>query len=253
MQTLVVLPSYNERDNIWLLIEALLGVDSELSVCVVDDSSPDGTSALVEKAIRDHQEARGRVHLIARGKKDGRGGAVREGFAWGVNSNRGFHAFVEMDCDFSHLPSAVPEGLALLRGGADVVIGARYPDGTIIGWPPYRRIFSFCANMLARVLIDRSVADYTNGFRFYSAPAVRFLLTQSQSHRGYIYLSESLSQLLNAGFTVASFPIVFKNRERGVSNTTISEVLSALKGIVTISLRHHFPGRRRSHSDASSV
>jgi len=239
MNTLVVLPSYNESANIVEMIAAVLAVGPSLSVCVVDDSSPDGTSAVVEAAIDSRPGWTERVKLITRSKKDGRGGAVREGFAWGQKSAKSFGCYVEMDCDFSHEPTAIPEGLALREAGADVVIGARYPNGTIVGWPRSRRVFSFLANTLARTLIDWSISDYTNGFRFYSPRAVEILLHKPQRHRGYIYLSESLSYLLRAGMRVERFPIYFKNRERGVSNTSLREVRAALSGIVSIAWQHH--------------
>ena len=206
----------------------------------IDDSSPDGTSQLVSNAIQTRPRWEKRVHLITRLKKDGRGGAVREGLAWGVKSGLTFEAYVEMDCDFSHEPCAIPEGFKLLGRGNDVVIGARYPNGTIIGWPRSRRIFSFFANMLARFLIDWSIADYTNGFRFYSTRAVQVLLNHPQKYKGYIYLSESLSYLLRAGVKVATFPIRFNNRERGVSNTTFWEICLALQGIFFIAWKHYF-------------
>lgn len=241
MRALIVLPSYNERENIVALIGALLANDAAHQVCVVDDSSPDGTSHLVAGAIEKTQGWPARVHLITRAKKDGRGGAVRDGFAWGLASGVPFDAFIEMDCDFSHEPGAVPQGLTLLAQGNDVVIGARYPAGTIIGWPMQRRVFSFLANQLARNLIERSISDYTNGFRFYSPRAVRILIARPQRHKGYVYLSESLSYLLRDGMRVASFPIVFKNRERGISNTTLREIRSALGGIFAIAWEHRRP------------
>jgi len=239
MRAMVVLPSYNERQNIAELTDALLALDPQYLVCIVDDSSPDGTSDHVTTAIASRPHWSDRVHLITRRIKDGRGGAVRDGLAWAVLSGEAFDAFVEMDCDFSHEPADVPRGLALLGNGWDVVIGARYPDGTIIGWPLRRRIFSAMANLMARVLVDRSVPDYTNGFRFYSPAAVQVLLAHPQRHRGYIYLSESLAHLLRAGMRVRSFPIRFVNRERGSSNTDAREILAALVGIVAIALEHH--------------
>jgi dolichol-phosphate mannosyltransferase len=238
MKTLVVLPSYNERENIVSLIQALLDVVPDPHVTIVDDSSPDGTARHVEEAIASRAGWSSRVDLVVRAKKDGRGGAVREGFRRGAASGQGYGAYVEMDCDFSHEPSAIAEGLRLLSAGNDVVIGARYPRGEIIGWPASRRVFSFFANTLARGLIDWSIADYTNGFRFYSPRAVEVLLRQEQRHKGYIYLSESLSHLLRAGMKVAAFPIRFKNRERGVSNTSLREIRSALTGIFAIALEH---------------
>jgi dolichol-phosphate mannosyltransferase len=238
MKTLVVLPSYNERDNILAMIQAILDGQPDARVTVVDDSSPDGTAREVETAIASRAGWSDRVDLVVRAKKDGRGGAVREGFRRGAASGQPFEAYVEMDCDFSHEPTALPEGLRLLAAGNDVVIGARYPRGEIIGWPRSRRLFSFFANTLARGLIDWSIADYTNGFRFYSPRAVDVLLQHEQRHKGYIYLSESLSHLLRAGMKVAAFPIRFKNRERGVSNTSLREIRSALTGIFSIAVQH---------------
>jgi dolichol-phosphate mannosyltransferase len=238
MKALIVLPSYNERSNILELITAILSADGSHEVCVVDDSSPDGTAGAVAQASAERELFQKRVHLIVRSKKDGRGGAVRDGLAWGVAEGR-FEAFIEMDCDFSHEPSAIREGLALLASGYDVAIGARYPRGTIVGWPLVRRVFSFFANSLARALIDSSVNDYTNGFRFYRLSAVEALLAHEQRHKGYIYLSETMSILLRRGLQVASFPIYFKNRERGISNTSLREIRSALGGVLSIAWRHH--------------
>lgn len=240
MKTLVVLPSYNERQNVVDLVEAILASGPDRHVCVVDDSSPDGTWEQVADAIRSRPGWPDRVVLIVRSKKDGRGGAVREGFFFGLRSNQNYAAYVEMDCDFSHEPTAISEGLALLEDGFDLVIGSRYPNGIIIGWPLRRRIFSFLANLLARLLIDWSIADYTNGFRFYRRRAVETMLAHDLRYKGYIYLSESLSHLLHAGMTVASFPIRFKNRERGVSNTSLREIRTAFQGILSIGWQHRF-------------
>jgi dolichol-phosphate mannosyltransferase len=240
--TLVVLPSYNERLNIVELTDAILDVGAGIDVCIVDDASPDGTAAAVREAAATRPRWAERVHLMVRDKKDGRGGAVREGFAWGVARGR-YRAFVEMDCDFSHEPSALPQGLALLDQGHDVVIGSRYPDGTVINTPLSRRLLSRFANMLARTLIDRSIADYTTGYRFYRPGVVQELLGVQQQHRGYIYLSETISHVLRAGHRVGAFPICYRNRERGVSNTSLGEVWSSLRGIVSIAIAHRF-GRR---------
>src|SRR6476619_2280669 len=138
MATLVVVASYNERLNIVELTDAILGVDPAIDVCIVDDSSPDGTAAAVREAAAARPAWGERVHLIVRDKKDGRGGAVRAGFEWGMARNR-YQAFVEMDCDFSHDPLVLPEGLSLLERGNDVVIGSRYPNGTVENTPFSRR------------------------------------------------------------------------------------------------------------------
>ena len=171
-------------------------------------------------------------------KKDGRGGAVRDGFKWGLTNSLEFEAFIEMDCDFSHPPSDIEKGLRHLSK-ADMVMGSRYPDGEIVGWPLKRRVFSYCANQLARALIDWRIRDYTNGFRFYNRRATEFICDQPQHYQGYIYLSETISYLLKAEFKLDSFPILFVNRQRGESNTNIKEITHALKGVFQIGWRHH--------------
>jgi dolichol-phosphate mannosyltransferase len=238
LKPLVVLPSYNERLNVVELVQALLGSCPDCEVCVVDDSSPDGTAAAVAEAMEGHPGWAGRVHLRVRSKKDGRGGAVREGFAWGM-ARGGYDAFVEMDCDFSHDPAALSQGLALLAEGYDVAIGARYPNGQILNVPLDRRVLSLLANALARMLIDRSIPDYTGGFRFYRPQAVEELLRHRQKHTGYIYLSEMMSHLLRARCRIAAFPICFRNRERGTSNASLNEIRSSLTGIFQIAFDHH--------------
>ena len=237
---LVVLPSFNESENIVELTQAILDLTPGARVCVVDDSSPDGTAGIVQAAINDRPGWRDRVELLVRSGKDGRGSAVRAGFDASQSSGRNYDAYVEMDCDFSHEPRAIARGLELLAQGHDVVIGARYPDGVIINWPLGRRVFSFAANLLARALIDWSVPDYTNGFRFYSPAAMHVLLAHRQTQKGYIYLSESLSHLLRERLRVAVFPITFRNRVRGQSNTTLREISAALRGLLSVTWNHRF-------------
>lgn len=238
-KTLVALPAYNESGNIVALLRKIMKVGAD--ACVIDDNSPDGTAGLVQRLIAGEPEARERIHLIVRSKKDGRGGAVRDGFAWGL-ANTAAEVFVEMDCDFSHSPEDIPRGIALLRD-CDVAIGSRYPGGRIIGWPAPRKILSYCANLLAKTLISRKLADYTNGFRFYTRRATEFLIGRPQKHKGFIYLSETISYLLKAGYEIKTFPIVFVNRKTGASNTTFSEIVRSLSGILAIAWSHRFGPR----------
>jgi len=240
MKTLVVLPSYNESENIVALIQNILELGESYFVCVVDDNSPDGTREVVKKFSDNlRPDRKKRIHLIVRDKKDGRGGAVRDGIQWGLDNVADFQAFIEMDCDFSHPPADLIQGVKLLKE-ADMVMGSRYPDGKIIGWPLKRRILSFFANLLARLLISWKIADYTNGFRFYSKQAAKFMCQIPQRHKGYIYLSETIAAFLKNGFVIKSFPIVFANRERGASNTDMKEVLLALTGLIEVAWRYRF-------------
>lgn len=244
LKTLVVLPSYNERENIAELTKALLLLAPEVHVCVVDDSSPDGTADVVRGLAAQAAPAdASRVHLLVRGQKDGRGSAVRAGIEWGLKQrNPAFDAFVEMDCDFSHDPAAIPRGLEAL-GQADVALGCRYPDGKILNWPQRRRVMSFLANLLARGLISWRIADYTGGFRFYSRRSSEVLLAVPQRHKGYIYLSEMISVFLKASLRIRCFPITFTDRRLGTSKTGVREVLSSLVNLMDIAWRHRFARR----------
>jgi dolichol-phosphate mannosyltransferase len=233
VNALVVLPSFNERANIRTLIDGILAVGRDIEVCVVDDASPDGTADLVAGTIESDANWESRVHLIVRQGKGGRGGAVRDGIAWGIERG-GYDAFVEMDCDHSHDPAEMRMGLDLLEAGNDVAIGARYPNGTIIGWPIYRRVFSRLANYLARALLESSVADYTNGYRFYSPVAAKTLVASPQRNTGFIYLSEALAYLMRSGATVSSFPITFRDRSGGESSADLREVAAALAGLFSV-------------------
>lgn len=238
MKSLVILPSYNEASNIKELIQAVLNLGLDYGICVVDDNSPDGTANVIREYQKQHPEYNDRLNLIVRSKKDGRGGAVRHGIQWGLENTKAEN-FIEMDCDFSHPPKDIPQGVSML-GNADVVMGSRYPNGKIIGWPLKRKVLSFCANMLAKTLISFKIGDYTNGFRFYNKRAAEFLIARPQKHKGYIYLSETIAHFLTHGFKIASFPIIFVNRERGVSNTTFTEVFNSLTGIMKIAYGYRF-------------
>lgn len=242
MRALVVVPTYNEAADVVQMIETLLDGETAVDVCIVDDSSPDGTSALVAVAIAERDGWSERVELITREGKGGRGGAVREGLRIGLQ--RGYDVLIEMDCDFSHDPRDLVVGIAMLSRGWNVVIGARYPNGKIIGWPLKRRVFSRFANTLARALIEWSVPDYTNGFRFYDRAAAEAIVAEPQRHTGYIYLSESMAACFVSDLSVGSFPIVFRNRERGESSTNFGEILAAAKGVIDIAIWYRRRSRR---------
>jgi len=241
MKTLIVLPSYNEKENINQLIQAILGISETFFVVVVDDNSPDGTiDSVVDANKKMILHDQGRVHIIKRFAKDGRGGAVWDGMKWGLASDIDFQSFVEMDCDFSHNPNEIKQGLKLISEGNDLVLGSRYPDGKIINWPLKRRIFSRFANILCRLLISLKFHDYTNGYRFYNRKAATHLAQSKILHKGYINLSETIAKLLKHQFTIASFPIVFENRKRGKSNTDLKEMLGSFFAIFQIAARYWF-------------
>ena len=241
MNSVIVLPSYNEKENIVSLLRTIIDLDKNFTVIVVDDNSPDKTYEVVsdfKNKLSDKETER--VQIIKRQKKDGRGGAIWEGMQMAYESENEFENFIEMDCDFSHDPNYIRNGINLLMDGNDLVLGSRYPDGKIINWPIKRRIISFFANLLVRVFINWKIHDFTNGFRFYNRDLIKYLLTQEMKHSGYINLTETISMTLKIKKSIASFPIVFKNRKLGKSNTDIKELFNSFLGLFSIAWHHRF-------------
>ncbi len=227
----ICLPSFNESENILNLINKIFSINENIIICVVDDNSPDNTYELLFNQYKNNKK----IILIKRDYKDGRGSAVWEGFKLLNSEDKDIEIFVEMDCDFSHSVEDLNKGIKLFKyENCDVLLGSRYPGGQIVNWPLSRRIFSFLSNQLIRVLLDKNIHDYTNGFRFYNKKALNLLLKNKPQNKGFIYLSESLGVFLINKLIIKSFPIYFKNRIRGESNTNIKEILNSLKGIIKI-------------------
>lgn len=228
----ICLPSYNESENIIKLINQIIEKIENVIICVVDDNSPDKTFDLLKKNFNKNQN----VKLIKRKSKDGRGGAVWQGLNFLNNQKFQIDIFIEMDCDFSHSLEDLSKGIKLFQKlNCDILLGSRYPNGTIVNWSISRRIFSFFANLLIRFLINKNIFDYTNGFRFYNKKAVKILLKRKPINKGYIYLSESIAYFLAYNLNISSFPIYFKNRLRGKSNTNLIEIYNSIIGIFKIS------------------
>lgn len=240
MRCFITIPSYNERENVTRLTDLILESGPEYFVCVVDDNSPDGTPAELKRYAEHLPEPKkSRFHYIIRSKKDGRGGAVRDGLLWGLQSGVPYDVYIEMDADFSHLPSDLPRGIACLAD-ADVAIASRYPDGTISGWPLKRRILSRLANLLARILIDWRITDYTSGYRFYNRKAAALIARTPQRHKGFIYLSETIAHCSKAGLKIVGFPFACHDRTKGVSSAGYREVLDSLIAIFMIAWQYRF-------------
>ncbi|MCB4790647.1 MAG: polyprenol monophosphomannose synthase [Elusimicrobia bacterium] len=226
MRILVIIPTYNENDNIVKLIDNVLRLNIEIDILVVDDNSPDGTSHSVKLQTKLNH----RVNLITRTKKDGRGGAVMEGIKYAINKGS-YDKIIEMDADFSHNPEELPLIIQKSKE-VDVVIGSRYlSKSKIVGWPLQRRVFSKLANLYALVLLNIPISDYTNGYRCYSLEAAKSIEADKIKSKGYIVLSEIAYQLHKKGFKFIDVPTLFVNRKRGISNLNLNEILSAFKGV----------------------
>jgi dolichol-phosphate mannosyltransferase len=231
-EILIVVPTYNERDNVVPLCEELLARPELPDVLVVDDNSPDGTAAEARAVAARYPD---RTHVLCRESKGGRGGAVLAGFTWGLG--RDYRFFFEMDADFSHRPDEISLFLKAARK-ADVVVGSRYlPASRILNWPPARRFFSKLANRYARFLLRIPITDYTNGFRCYRRAAVEALDVAAVNASGYIVLSEIAYQLYRRRFRFAEVPTEFVNRRRGESNLSPGEIISAFVGVLRLAAK----------------
>jgi len=222
MRVLVVLPTYDERENIEAILETVRAVVPEASVLVVDDGSPDGTAELAEKAAADL----GGIEVLRRAGKTGLGSAYRDGFRWGLA--RGYEAFVEMDSDFSHDPKVLPELLGALGDGVGLVIGSRYvPGGTIPNWSVSRRLISRLGNIYANVLLGLAVEDSTAGYRVYAATLLRRLDLDRVRADSYGFQIEMTHLARQAGAGIVEVPIHFVDRVAGTSKMSTFTVVEA--------------------------
>jgi dolichol-phosphate mannosyltransferase len=229
VRAIVVIPTYNEIQNIDALLEALLALPVRVDVMVVDDGSPDGTGARVDEwAGRDS-----RVKAIHRPRKLGLGTAYIAGFTRALAE--GYEAMIEMDADFSHRPNYVPELLAK-AADFDLVIGSRYiENGGTSGWGLHRRILSEGANIFARGMLGLEVRDCTAGFRCYTADGLRKIDLDRVLAEGYSFQVEMLFRILKAGGRVAEVPIIFEERRHGRSKISRTEVFRAIGTVLRLS------------------
>ena len=228
MKAVVVVPTYNERQNIDALLEALLALPGGLHVLVVDDGSPDGTGTRVDEWVAREP----RVGVIHRPRKMGLGTAYIAGFSRGLAD--GFEALIEMDADFSHRPAYVPELIAK-AAEFDLVIGSRYiPGGGTSGWGLHRRLLSQGANVFARGMLGLKVRDCTAGFRCYTAAALRRIDFTGVLAEGYSFQVEMLVRILKSGGRVAETPIIFEERRHGRSKISRAEVFKAIGTVIRL-------------------
>ena len=223
MRALVVLPTYQEAENIAEVLHRVRTAAPSADVLVVDDSSPDGTAGLA-KAVG-HEL--GGVDVLVRPAKSGLGSAYRDGFAEGIA--RGYDTLVEMDSDLSHDPSRIPALLQAIEDGADLAIGSRYvPGGSIPGWPVHRRLLSRGGNRYAAVALGMPVRDATSGFRAYRADALRRLNLSTVRAGGYGFQIEMAYRIAGNGGTIVELPIQFVDRARGTSKMSFRIIAEAL-------------------------
>ncbi len=220
-RALIVIPTYNEIENIVPLARDVLAQDASLEVLVVDDASPDGTG----QAVREAGQAEPRLRLLARSGRLGLGSAYLAGFRYGLD--HGYDWIATMDGDGSHAPRFLPALLAA-AAEADLAIGSRYvPGGGIQNWPAHRRALSAFANFYTRTLLGLSVRDCTSGYRIYGRHVLEQVDPFGVRSSGYSFLEEMLDRVVCGGFRVVEVPILFQDRSRGTSKISQREIYRA--------------------------
>ncbi|MFW0794790.1 polyprenol monophosphomannose synthase [Gordonia sp. CPCC 205515] len=213
-RALVVIPTFNERENLPTIITRLHAALPGVHVLVVDDSSPDGTGDVADQIAAD--DTANRIHVRHRTEKDGLGKAYLAGFAWGLE--REYTVIIEMDADGSHAPEQLDRLLDAINDGADLVIGSRYvPGGKLVNWPKHREFLSRGANTYARLALGAKVHDITAGFRAYRRAVLEKIELDSVESAGYCFQIDLAWRAVRAGFDVREVPITFTEREIGES------------------------------------
>jgi dolichol-phosphate mannosyltransferase len=221
MKTVVVIPTYDERENVRPMAEAVLRQADDVEVLFVDDNSPDGTGAVIDGLSAEN----GRVHALHRIKKEGLGRAYVAGFSHALSL--GAEKVIQMDCDFSHNPNDIPR---LVAADADLVIGSRYvKGGSTPGWPFKRRLISRAGGMFIRTVTGMPIADPTGGFKCWKRHVLEALDLPSVQSAGYSFQLEMNHRTWKHGFQIAEVPIAFTDRVNGYSKITSGIAVESVK------------------------
>jgi len=212
MRLVIVLPTYNEADNVAAILHGVREAVGDASILVVDDNSPDGTGRIADEIATEL----GNISVLHREHKAGLGAAYRAGFAAVLDQE--YDAVVSMDADFSHDPASLPAMREALDHGADIVIGSRYvTGGGVTDWPVRRQLLSKWGNRYTRAVLGVAPYDITSGFRAYRSDALRAIKPESTTAEGYAFLTELIRRGSAAGLRIEETPIVFRDRTRGKS------------------------------------
>ncbi|WP_372665125.1 polyprenol monophosphomannose synthase [Amycolatopsis kentuckyensis] len=236
---LVVIPTYNERENLGPILDRLHKVLPDVHVLVVDDGSPDGTGELADERAAANEN----VHVLHRTEKAGLGAAYIAGFRWGLA--REYNTIVEMDADGSHAPEDLPRLLDAV-GDADLAIGSRYvPGGAVVNWPLNRQILSRGANVYSQIALGMRTRDITAGFRAYRRPVLEKLALDEVNSHGYCFQIDLTIRTADAGFEIVEVPITFTEREIGESKMSGSIIREAFLRVATWGVERRWQQLRR--------
>lgn len=235
--SVIIIPTYNEKENIERMIRTLLALEHSFDVLVVDDGSPDGTAAIVKRL---QAEFEGRVFLIERSGKLGLGTAYIAGFKWALNA--GYEYIFEMDADFSHNPDDVPRLYeACAKDGADLSVGSRYVTGVnVVNWPMGRVLMSYFASKYVRLITRLPVYDTTAGFNCYRRSVLETIDLDAIRFKGYAFQIEMKFVTHKCGFTIKEVPVIFVNRVLGVSKMSGGIFSEAFFGVISLKVNSWF-------------
>lgn len=234
---LVIIPTYNEIENIGNIIDAVMELPDKFDILVIDDASPDGTQEAVKGKMAEYK---GRVHLETRSGKLGLGTAYIHGFKWALD--KGYEYIIEMDADFSHNPKDLPKLYHECKdNGADVSVGSRYISGVnVVNWPMGRVLMSYFASVYVRMVTRMKLRDSTAGFVCYRADVLRELNLDKIQFKGYAFQIEMKFKSYFKKFKIVEVPIVFVNRQLGTSKMNSSIFGEAIFGVITLKMKSIF-------------
>lgn len=247
-RVLVVIPTYNEADNIAGVAGRLRAAVPQADLLICDDNSPDGTGKIADELAEADQQ----VHVLHRAGKEGLGAAYLAGFRWGIN--RGYQVLVEMDADGSHRPEELPRMLTALEEGADLVLGSRWvAGGQVVNWPKSREWLSRGGSAYSRLLLRLPVRDTTGGYRVFRVRTLQSIGLDYVRSQGYCFQVDLLRRTVTRGFTVVEVPITFVEREHGVSKMSRAIVAEALWRVTVWGLGPLLPRQRAAERSAPSA
>jgi dolichol-phosphate mannosyltransferase len=236
-KALVIIPTYNELDNITIVLDKVLSLSCFFNVLVVDDNSPDGTGDIVNQYIDKFKD---RVFLLSRKSKEGLGKAYTEGFLWALENN--YDYIFEMDADLSHDPKDLDRMYQILEEtNYDVVVGSRYVNGiNVVNWPLSRILLSYFASIYSRVITGLPIKDATSGFVGYRNTVLKTINLKKLLFIGYAFQIELKFKAFKNGFKILEIPIIFKDREHGESKMNGNIIYEAVFGLIKMKFSSYF-------------
>lgn len=240
MTNLVIIPTYNEEENIEKIIDSISSLEVDFDILVIDDNSPDGTGDIVDNLKQQYKN----LNLIRRQAKLGLGTAYITGFKWAIE--RGYDIIYEMDADFSHNPEDLMRLYSTCLNGIDLAIGSRYISGVnVVNWPLGRVIMSYMASIYVRIVTGLKVKDTTAGFKAYKREVLETIDLDNIRSRGYAFQIEMKFTTWKFGFRIKEIPIIFTERQEGASKMSGGIFNEALWGVLKMKIRSYFKNYRR--------